>query len=127
MLLLNAFSLNMLETQIGHEVTVKVREVPVLTAKLAAIEGLQSAVGHAPTAAVFENELCVPIATARVTVKLKQGDRALIGQYSGPRLEEGATTLPPGATIKWMILTVVSHFDQDGNIFPPDDDETLTF
>ena len=39
-------------------------------------------------------------------VALKEGDVALVGQYSGPRLPEGATTLLEGATIKWMVVVV---------------------
>ena len=41
----------------------------------------------------------------RVSVKLDNPDlHAIIGQYSGPRLEEGATELPEGARIEWWII-----------------------
>ena len=49
----------------------------------------------------------VPCA-GRITVTLHKGDTVMIGQYSGPRLEEGATTLPPGATIKWCRVTILA-------------------
>lgn len=127
MFLLNAFSLNMLDTSVGHEVSISVKEVDITTARLAALHGAQSAVGHAPTAAIFEQQLGYPIAAARATVKLKMGDAALIGQYSGPRLEEGATVLPPGATIKWLIVRINQHYDAGGNIYPPDDDDAEVF
>jgi hypothetical protein len=65
----------------------------------------ESAVGHADTAAVFSNELGLPILANRVSVKLTDpSTRALVGQYVGPRLPEGATRLPDGATIEWWIV-----------------------
>jgi hypothetical protein len=65
----------------------------------------ESAVGHTDTAAVFANELGLPILPNRVSVKLTDpGTRALVGQYVGPRLAEGATRLPDGATIEWWIV-----------------------
>ena len=66
-----------------------------------------SAVGHANTAAVFASILGIPVKANRVNVKLKsgpEGDVALIGQYIGPRLEEGATELPEGARIEWWMV-----------------------
>ena len=58
----------------------------------------------ADTAAIFSQQLGVEIPAARVTVSLTHGEIILVGQYSGPRLPEGATTLPEGATIKWFTL-----------------------
>jgi hypothetical protein len=64
-----------------------------------------SAVGHADTAMVFSNELGLPILPNRVSVKLYDPEtRVLVGQYVGPRLPEGATRLPDGATIEWWIV-----------------------
>ena len=66
-----------------------------------------SAVGHANTAAVFSTILGIPVKANRINVKLKNypdGDMALIGQYIGPRLEEGATELPEGARIEWWTI-----------------------
>lgn len=65
----------------------------------------QSAVGHADTASIFANELGLPILPNRVSVKLDNPDtRAIVGQYIGPRLPEGTTTLPEGAKIEWWII-----------------------
>jgi hypothetical protein len=64
----------------------------------------ESAVGHADTAAVFANELGLPILANRVSVRLVKGECALIGQYIGPRLPEGCKTLPEGARIEWWIV-----------------------
>ena len=69
-------------------------------------EPLASAVGHTDTAAVFADVLGVPVPAARVTVSLKQGDAALVGQCRGPRLPEGATRLPEEATIQWLLVSV---------------------
>jgi hypothetical protein len=63
-----------------------------------------SAVGHASTAAIFSALLGREVPCNRETVALERGDIALIGQYRGPRLEEGATALPEGAEIEWWIL-----------------------
>lgn len=98
----NAFSLNMLATL---PASVKVEEVSLTDARNLAING-ESCVGHASTAAVFQDVLEVPVAMARATVSLVKGDTVLVGQYVGPRLEEGVTTLPEGATIKWLKVTV---------------------
>ena len=108
MFILNAFSLNML---VGNA-DIVVREV---TQKVAAslAPACTSAVGHADTAAVFADVLGVPVACNRVSVTLRHGDTALVGQYSGPRLPEGASQLPEGATIKWMIVGV-SHPSLEG-------------
>ena len=101
MFTLNAFSLNMLD----GNADISVREVsPTVAASLAAT--CTSAVGHADTAAVFSNVLGVTVPCNRATVALKEGDVALVGQYSGPRLPEGATSLPEGAAIKWLVVGV---------------------
>jgi hypothetical protein len=63
-----------------------------------------SAVGHADVAALFAAQLKMPVAVNRVSVKLTEGDLALVGQYIGPRLPEGVTTLPDGATIEWWVV-----------------------
>ena len=101
MYILNAFSLNML---VGNA-DIVVREVSATVAASLAAD-CTSAVGHADTAAVFSAVLGVEIPCNRATVALKEGDVALVGQYSGPRLVEGATSLPEGATIKWLVVGV---------------------
>ena len=102
MYLLNAFSANMLE-----ELTALVRftEISATTMAELAQESV-SAVGHADTAALFSAILGIEVPCNRVTVTLKSGESALLGQYTGPRLPEGATTLPEGASIKWVLVNV---------------------
>lgn len=63
-----------------------------------------SAVGHADTAALFGDVLGREVAANRVSVKIDAETLLLIGQYIGPRLPEGATTLPEGATIEWWTV-----------------------
>ena len=101
MFLLNAFSLNML----GGDADVTIRQVSEKAAASLAADCV-SAVGHADTAAVFAHVLGVPVACNRATVSLGDGDVALVGQYSGPRLPEGCSVLPEGATIKWVVVGV---------------------
>lgn len=98
----NAFSLNMLAA-----LTANIRCVEISAAQAAEIaDGVPSAVGHADTASVFSSVLGTPVSMARVTVSLNAGDSVLVGQYSGPRLPEGATVLPEGASIRWVIVTI---------------------
>ena len=45
-----------------------------------------------------------PVVANRVNVKLEPGVLILVGQYIGPRLPKGATTLPEGASIEWWTV-----------------------
>jgi hypothetical protein len=101
MLLLNAFSLNMISGKSGN---LWFREIGVAQVRAELAPTLQSAVGHADTAAVFSDVLGVAVACDRRSVSIQPGQTVLVGQYSGPRLPEGATTLPEGATIKWLLV-----------------------
>lgn len=102
MLILNAFSLNMIST---FPVEIEVKEISAAEAAEMATAA-ESAVGHADTAAVFSAVLGTNIPANRATVAMGAGDTVLVGQYRGPRLEEGATLLPEGATITWLLVTV---------------------
>lgn len=103
MKVLNAFSLNMLQgsAQVSFD----------KVSKEAAIEQLQgcsveSAVGHAETANVLSEELGIEIPANRVSVALESGETAVVAQYKGPRLPEGATQLPEGAKIEYYIVRI---------------------
>lgn len=98
----NAFSLNMVA---AFPANISVVEVSLADAQQIAVK-CESAVGHADTAAVFTNVLGVDVAAVRSTLSLEKGEEVLVGQYVGPRLPEGATELPAGATIKWLKVTV---------------------
>ena len=104
MLVLNAFSFNMVT---GFPVTVDAEEISIeKVRRLLDEEGVESAVGHADTAAVFSEVIGMEVPMARKTVQLTYGDSAIVGQYSGPRLEEGSKELPEGASIKWLLISL---------------------
>lgn len=63
-------------------------------------DGLESAVGHADTAAVLGVEM------NRVNVSLKKGDVCFVAQLQGGRLPEGSTILPSGFSFKFIKVTV---------------------
>jgi len=68
--------------------------------------GFTSCVGHADTAQLLTTMLDQPIEVRRVTTSLLAGDEILVAQYNGPRLPEGAISLPPGAKIRWIYVRV---------------------
>lgn len=90
--LLNAFSLQMLKDFPCDVRFTEVTELP---------DGLESAVGHADTAAV----LGVPM--NRVNVQLHKGETAFVAQLQGGRLPEGSTTLPEGFSFKFLKVEVL--------------------
>jgi hypothetical protein len=105
----NAFSLSMLDREaqaIGPDrrtpTPVTLEEAREIVKR--ATEEIVSAVGHTDTAKIFTEKLGYKIEPNRISFKLDIFDTALIGQYVGPRLPEGATTLPEGATIEWWLV-----------------------
>jgi hypothetical protein len=87
MWLCNAFSIQMLPE---FPATVRFEEVEKLP------EGLESAIGHADTAAVLDVEV------RRVHVTLKAGETFFVAQLVGGRLPEGCKTLPEGFSFKFF-------------------------
>lgn len=67
----------------------------------------ESAVGHADVAEIFSQQLGVEIPVNRIKASFAPGitEEILVGQNTGPRLPEGATTLPEGAEIQWVLVT----------------------
>ena len=62
--------------------------------------------GHKDVAAIVGSELGREIKFERVTLPpFKAGDEVLVAQYVGPRLPEGATTLPEGASIAYELYS----------------------
>ena len=102
MFLCNAFSLQMLAQ---FPANVQINEVS-LEDVLVVKDRLISAIGHPDTAAVLSSVLGLPIATARINVALKSGDEILVAQLQGGRLPEGATTLPEGASFRFLVVSV---------------------
>jgi hypothetical protein len=112
----NAFSLNMLPPgpQSLRVVPLTVREagdlvqgcaIPVIghvdTARLVA-----DMLGLGPQSVPSDTDV-IAAARQRPTVTLLRGDRLVVAQYRGPRLPEGATQLPEGATIEFSLVTVL--------------------
>lgn len=73
-------------------------------AQLLLAEGAESAVGHADTAVLLTSELGVEIPYARTS--LTDVRRALVCQYTGPRLPEGTKVLPEGAGFRYLLIEV---------------------
>ena len=65
---------------------------------------VRSIIGHENTAAVFSSLLGIDLPMNRESVQLTDKQMLLVGQYSGPRLPEGATELPEGASIRWWLV-----------------------
>lgn len=106
----NAFSLNMLaDLSVVNDIIVQ----PINGSQKSLQEILrdypdyQSAVGHADTANVFSSVIGKSIPMNRTTVVLDTSTALLVGQYKGERLAEGATTLPEGATIQWVLVELL--------------------
>ena len=104
-LVLNAFSLNMLLD--CKQADVVVQPIDKVRARgLIYGQEFTSAVGHRETSLVLSTDLGVEIQTNRLTVKITEGDTVVVCQYSGPRLPEGATKLPEGAKIQYYRVWV---------------------
>lgn len=99
----NAFSLNMLV----KNSTVRIRELDLEDARaILNTRTVVSCVGHADTAAMLGATLEVDLPMNRCSVQLVEGDDMLVGQYVGPRLPEGTTTLPEGSKVVWKYISV---------------------
>lgn len=106
----NAFSLNMLNESVFYhgDCNIVVAQMDHEDAsEFVANPDVESVVGHADVAAIMSADLFgAPIRVNRTTASLNKGDKLLVGQYSGPRLPEGATKLPEDAVIRWMLVTI---------------------
>jgi hypothetical protein len=99
--LVNAFSLNMIEGPVELQVLpLHKEEVAVFLKNREFI----SAIGHKETADILTNELGLDVKHNRITIKLGKNDIAIVVQYTGPRLEEGATKLPKVAQIQYYLV-----------------------
>ena len=100
----NAFSINMLSMDSNLKFS-RLKEVEARW--IVGNFPHSSAVGHAETAAVLGSALGAEIAMNRITLQMERGVGLLVGQYKGPRLPEGATALPEGASIEWWLVSHV--------------------
>lgn len=90
--LVNAFSLGMIAEGVEIRRAVRLSRPP-------SFDGLVSIIGHQSTADILG------VAFNRASVKLTEADEVVVAQYDGPRLPEGATTLPEGAKFSWWRIT----------------------
>jgi hypothetical protein len=102
--LTNAFSLSMMSEMASA--LIRVEEINPIDIP----QEIVSIVGHETTAKIFESILGRHIECHRVSIKLTPDDIVYIGQYSGPRLPEGATELPEGAAIRWLKVSAISNY-----------------
>jgi hypothetical protein len=104
----NAFSLNMLDRNGRARTPQPVGDTDIGETVQHFVDRdsweVRSIVGHPSTAAIFSDILGVDIPFNRESVKLGDKDILLVGQYIGPRLQEGATQLPEGAKIEWWLV-----------------------
>lgn len=111
----NAFSINMLieNTQLQF-----LQIDPVTVINWLCMEEFTSAVGHADTAMLIQNQLYAaggpstdmaigPIPMNRISVQMGREDILLVAQYSGPRLPEGVHILPEGAKLTWWEVRAI--------------------
>lgn len=101
--LLSSFSVNLLAHFPAY---VQFDPLTVEEARAVLSEGFESVVGHADTAALFTTLLGVEVPVCRATVSLPPGVWAVLGQYRGPRLQEGCSRLPGGASIAWFRVSL---------------------
>lgn len=116
MKLLNAFSIQMCPQLDGNEFNIKFSPISESLVRSMIGNGptdqyvnkvkFESFIGHADTANVLSKVLGVPVAFNRKNVSLEHGETALIAQYMGGRLPEGATELPEGTSFKWFLVTI---------------------
>ena len=103
----NAFSINMLSLEVGvTDLQVCPASPDVIRQEVEEAGGFSSIVGHADTATIFSSLLGLEVPCNRATFQLEEDHILFVGQYKGPRLPEGATTLPEGAKVEWAMVTL---------------------
>lgn len=103
-ILANAFSISMLPMEAMNFIRVRKitpDEIPT---------DVESAIGHENTAKVVSSMLGFEVKPNRVSIRMSESDVLYVAQYTGPRLPEGATTLPEGASLEFFEVT----FHQEG-------------
>lgn len=100
-ILSNAFSINMLN--INGILNVQFEEITSADIPV----DVESQIGHKDMADLLTNLLNRKVEVNRANCKLTKTDELYVAQYIGPRLAEGAISLPEGATIKFFKVTVL--------------------
>lgn len=92
----NAFSLGMLD--LSEQKSLNIR--PVMPEQIP--QEAVSVIGHPDTAKILSGILGFDVPFNRAGIKLNEGDVLYVAQYKGPRLPEGATVLPEGASFQFV-------------------------
>lgn len=78
--------------------------------------GWKSVLGHDDIATILSTITGYKLEKNRINNTLEFGDKAILAQYKGPRLEEGAVALPKDATIQFALVYPTEHINrQYGN------------
>lgn len=105
LVLVNAFSLNMFPVS-WNQAKFEVRKISHHEAKATLEKGFVSFIGHQDMANVLSNILGMKVEVNRVNYVCSPEDTIIVAQYRGPRLPEGTTQLPEGATIEFFLVKV---------------------
>ena len=103
--IVNSFSINMLncETMVSFRKFKDVSEILEFIERNKEDE-IVSGIGHMDMANIVSKDIGIPIPMSRDTIKIdEKNDALVVAQYSGPRLPEGTTELPDGATISYWL------------------------
>jgi hypothetical protein len=90
----------------AESVDINVVKIPGDVARVCLIGALESYVGHADTAIILSGILGMEVPFNRANATIQQGETVVVAQYRGPRLPEGATQLPAGAEMNFLLVTV---------------------
>jgi hypothetical protein len=111
----NAFSLNMLPDNC-KVANILVTKISSDTAReFLQRNNFQSYIGHPDLASIASNLLGVSLEVNRQTLTVKEGDVVLVIQYRGPRLPEGTTQLPEGATLEFWLVDIFVEDTEGGD------------
>ena len=103
MKVLNAISLNMLaEGASGFKVKHELDPNQDLD-----YSELVSYIGHKDLCTMIKARYGITLPLNRCSNKLHKEEYVIVFQYKGPRLPEGATTLPEGASLKCLLVEVL--------------------
>jgi hypothetical protein len=108
MILTNAFSLNMIEVTESETLSVKIIKISLDQAKKICINVDTNAIGHSDTDRLVRGQLNNDLIPSgeRLTVQMDSTTVLLVAQYKGPRLPEGATELPEGSRIDYLVVSL---------------------
>lgn len=114
--LANAFSLNMLNTEVETHVLVAKR-ISKEEARELLQDGFENYIGHRDLANIVSNDLGITVEMneKRPNLLLNPEDLVVVAQYVGPRLPEGATELPPNARIEYFTVQIIDSSANDND------------